>query len=248
MQPSKSLVRKILLSSGTLLFLAYWQSAELPTPNDLLSDLKNEPIQTITDKQIFNSRVGGITYTIRPLYKYDLYGLVVSKHDADTWWDYIHREANDRLNVSDICVVWGKNAQNGSYLPIHFSSGQFTCYWKTNSSKDFAAFDQFSISNNHLLTDQASLAKIISHIKRGDQIHFSGYLAEYEHHNGFHFKRGTSIVRTDTGNHACETVFVEKIEILKRASSPWNKLFWLATALFITGCIMWFYTPVSDFE
>ena len=32
-------------------------------------------------------------------------GLVVSKHDADTWWDWIHRAWNDHLNVTDLCVI-----------------------------------------------------------------------------------------------------------------------------------------------
>ena len=80
----------------------------------------------------------------------------------------------------------------------------------------------------------------------GDQVHFRGYLAEYSHGGGF--KRGTSIVRTDTGNGACETVFVEDVEILKPGGGPWRKLVWVAVCLFVIGIAGWWMLParISD--
>jgi len=51
----------------------------------------------------------------------------------------------------------------------------------------------------------------------GDQIYFKGYLAEYAHSNRT-FTRGTSTSRTDTGNGACETVYVEDYQILRQAN------------------------------
>ena len=58
----------------------------------------------------------------------------------------------------------------------------------------------------------------------GDQIRFRGMLASYSHSGG-KFRRGTSTSRTDTGNGACETVFVTDFEIVKKANSRWRKLF-----------------------
>jgi hypothetical protein len=37
------------------------------------------------------------------------------------------------------------------------------------------------------------------------------------------FWRNSSLVRTDTGNGACEVVFVEEIEVLKLGNAPWRK-------------------------
>ena len=75
------------------------------------------------------------------LFDYEITGLVVSKHNADTWWDWVHAASHDHLNVTDLCVVWGDNARSGSYQDMRFSSGQWTCNFKTDSDAAFAAFD-----------------------------------------------------------------------------------------------------------
>ncbi len=142
---------------------------------------------------------------MQPLYSYDLVGLVVSRHAADSWWDYIH--AGGMLNIADVCVVWGNNIRSGAYSKISFSNSQFACNWSTSSSEDFAAFDPTAVSNNHLIADNADVIRRIREARVGDQIRFRGYLAEYSHNHGFPFKRGTSTVRTDTATAVrCETV------------------------------------------
>jgi hypothetical protein len=190
----------------------------------------------------------GVNYKVQPLYAYDLVGLVVSKHDAHTWWDYIHREANDSLNIVDLCVVWGNNVRNGGYADIAFSSGQFTCNFSTNSNEAYAAFDQTAVSNNHLLTDDPQLARVMLSVREGDQIHFRGYLSEYSHNHGFAFKRGTSITRTDSGNGACETVYVEQFDILKAGGQPWRTLVCVAGVMLLLSLIAWFVQPARFYD
>ncbi len=116
--------------------------------------------------------------------------------------------------------------KSGAYREIDFSSGQFTCNFKTSSSEAWASFNTSAISNNHLLT--------------GDQIHFTGHLAEYSHNHGFPFKRGTSTVRTDSGNGACETVYIDSFEVLQRGGAPWYALQWVGAGLLLLGLIEWF--------
>ena len=156
---SQKYLKYVLILDLLLLLTAIWRSDVLPAAPDLNPNLLNEPIQTQVTQAAYTTKSNDIDYSIQPLYEYDLVGLVVSKHDANTWWDYIHREWNDHLNIVDLCVVWGNNVRTGIYQEINFSSGQFTCNFSTNSSEAFATFDQSAISNNHLLTDQASIAK-----------------------------------------------------------------------------------------
>lgn len=241
---SNQAIKIFLIANLLLLLTAIWRGDALPTPSELYPLLLNEPVQTKVTTPAFTSVSKDINYTVQPLYEYDLVGLVVSKHDANTWWDYIHSEWNDSLNIVDLCVVWGNNVRNGAYAAIDFSSGQFTCNFSTNSNEAFAAFDQSAISNNHLLTDQASIAKKLRSVRVGDQIHFRGHLVEYSHNHGFPFKRGTSIVRTDTGNGACETVFIDSIEILKSGGKLWRMLVWFASGMLLLGVLTWFSRPV----
>ena len=237
------LVHYVLLGSLILLAVALWRKDILPEHQGLREELLLEPAQALTRQLPIETKVGGVTYQIQPLYTYDLYGMVVSKHDPNTWWDYIHKEWNDNLNIADLCVVWGNNVRSGVYKDVSFSSGQFTCNVSTNSREAYAAFDPTAISNNHLITDDLRLARKMRDVRIGDQVHFRGYLAEYSHHHGFAFKRGTSIVRTDTGNGACETVYVEEFEILHRGGGLWHLLKYIALVLFALGVVAWFMLP-----
>ncbi len=237
-------IGKWLMLAGLILLLtALWKKTDLPEPATLKAELLEEPIQRAVSKPTQQVTVGEIAYEIRPLYKYDLYGMVVSKHNADTWWDFLHKEWKDQLNITDLCVVWGNNVKSGAYRDIDFSSGQFTCNFKTSSNEAWAAFDTAAISNNHLLTADTGLASKMRKVRIGDQIHFSGHLAEYSHNHGFPFKRGTSTVRTDSGNGACETVYVDSFEILQRGGGPWYTLQWVGAALLLLGLIGWFTLP-----
>ena len=238
------MIKLAMLASLALLLVAIWRRDVLPAVAELQPVLLNEPVQTQVQKPAFETRKGGVSYKIQPLYEYDLVGLVVSKHDANTWWDYIHRAANDHLNVVDLCVVWGNNVRKGAYQDLTYSSGQFTCYVKAPTQEAYAAFDPTALSNNHLLTDKPELAKIMLQVNIGDQIHFRGHLSEYSHNHGFAFKRGTSITRTDTGNGACETVFVDRFEILKTSGQPWRSLVWLAAIMLLASIAAWFMQPV----
>ena len=236
---------KWLILAGLLMLLgALWQKNALPEPQSLAAHLLDEPVKRAVSRAALPVSVGGIDYSVQPLYDYELYGMVVSTHDADTWWDYLHKEWNDKLNVIDLCVVWGENARTGAYRDISFSSGQFTCNYQTSSSEAWAAFDTNAISNNHLLSDDPALARAMRKVRVGDQIHLRGYLAEYSHNQGFAFKRGTSTVRTDSGNGACETVYVEDFEVLRRGGGRWHTVQWIGIALMVLGVLAWFLLPM----
>lgn len=239
----KRLAQILLMCSAGFLFLAFWEKDRLPEAASIHEALFNEPQQVRIDAPAFDVRVKEIEYQIQPLYTYDLYGVVVSKHDSDTWWDYLHAEWGDHLNVADLCVVWGDNVRTSGYHDVAFSSGQFVCYYRPRSREAHEAFNKNQMSNNHLLGTDRAVIKAISEARVGDQVHFSGYLAKYSHNHGKGFTRGTSIVRTDTGNGACETVFVQKFEILERGNTHWVYFLKIAIAALIAGLITWFAAP-----
>ncbi|MGA2549444.1 MAG: hypothetical protein ABSF50_04785 [Burkholderiaceae bacterium] len=196
----------------------------------------------------FTRNVDEIVYTIKPLYEYDLYGLVVSQHDSKAFWDWIHAAANDRINVIDLCVVWGDDARRGSYRDIAFSSGEFTCYFQPRTAQAAQDFDIYQISNNHLLTEDARLARLLRSVHVGDEVHFHGYLSEYEHDYGFHFHRGTSVTRFDTGDGACETVYVTDANIIRSHDRLWRLALWFSGLGLVGACIAWLMRPAKLYE
>ena len=130
------------------------------------------------------------------------------------------------MNIKDVCVVWGENIKSGVYQKMKFTSGSWTCYFKSDTREEWVKFRDDNLSNNHLLADNEIIEKVILSAKKGDQIHLKGFLASYSKKDGT-FTRGTSISRTDKGNHACETIFLTDFQILKSANPGWR----LASAL-----------------
>lgn len=213
-----------------VLVVAFFQKEKLPENIESPGNLLLEPTQTKTDTAPFEVSMNGVTYIIKPLFAYDLYGMVVSQHASSSWFDYYHDKWNDFLNLKDVCVVWGKNVENASYKYFDFYSGSWTCYAKSKPGIDEAKWSQFGfnqISNNHLLSNSAEINKKILSAEKGDRIHLKGYLVEYSTKDGS-FKRGTSITRDDGGNGACETVFLTDFEIIGTANSFWRNAFVLA--------------------
>jgi hypothetical protein len=199
---------------------------KLPEAKDILEDLYQSPIQTEVDIEPFETEVDDITYTIIPVYEYELYGMIVSYHTSGSWWDmYHHAIWKDFINVKDICVIWGKqNIKSEVYKKLNFSSDTWTCYCYWKDQKTARLFDSRGVSNNHLLSDSKELNREIMSAEVGDQIYFRGYLSRYSHSGGT-FRRGTSTRRDDTGNGACETVFLDDFQILKRANPTWHYVY-----------------------
>ena len=81
----------------------------------------------------------------------------------------------------------------------------------------------------------------IKDISVGDQVYIIGWLSEHASEGGG--KRGTSITREDTGNGACETIFVTDFEILRASQNPWRTLMYLSLFLFLGTIIYHFPSP-----
>lgn len=235
-------VRLFFFGGFVLLAVAWWFEDALPPPERVREELLAEPRQRPRALPAFTAHAGGVAYRIQPRYTYELHGLVVSRHDADVWWDTAHEEWNDHLNVVDLCVVWGENIRRDAYRGIRYTHDQWTCWYSTRSAEAYARFDTTAISNSHLITDDPALAKALRTARVGDQIRIEGYLADYSVPSGF--TRVSSSVRDDTGNGACEVVYVEAFEILQSGGGPWRMLKWVALGMLGLSVLMWFRQPV----
>jgi len=242
------LFKWLLLASLIGLGLGYWQRDTLPDPGFYAGDSEQAPRQTKTRRPPFTAHAGDQTYRITPLFDYELRGMVVSQHHSDDWKDiYHHQDWQDFLNIKDICVIWGDNISSAVYQDLEFDNTTWTCwvYWPDGTTRRRFKDDQ--LSNNHLLADRPAVQQAILQARPGDQVQLRGVLASYAN-PGNGFQRGSSTSRSDRGNGACETIYVDDFRIVRTANSGWRKLYalclWLApiSALGFFGLMM--ITPV----
>ena len=72
------------------------------------------------------------------------------------------------------------------------------------------------ISNNHIIPSNKKIAKALKYIKKGDFIELEGYLvdANIDFWQITHYWE-SSTTRNDTGDGACEVIYVTSIKWLK---------------------------------
>jgi len=248
--PWNALLRLTLLVSIGLFSISYLLMDNLPDADDVLEEVLQPPIQTAVSMAPFQIEAGEMIYTITPLHAYELYGLVVSYHNCGTWWDIYHQgQWKDFINVKDLCVIWGSNVETEVYKDMRFTSDSWTCTYYWPNHEVGSRFNHTCLSNNHLLSLDESVTRSLLKTSRGDQVYLRGYLAEYSHTNG-EFHRGTSTNRTDKGNGACETIYVEVYEIIKTGNPFWRTTFAASKYLILFSLLLiiirFFRSPVTS--
>lgn len=211
-----------------LYVLSIWQKNSLPESSAIIKSSFRDPIQLKTTKSPFSFFYRGENYDVEPVANYELWGLVVTKNNINSWADIMHTDAS--VDIKDICVIWGENVAGSDYHDVSFSSGDFTCYFQYPY---MTVFDHDKISNNHLLSDNEFVREKIRNAKIGDQIHIKGMLVNYSPRSNPNWKRTTSTVRTDTGNGACEVLFVNEFNVLVSKNEIWYLLATISKWIFL---------------
>ena len=200
----------------------------------------NEPIQTITSKAPFYINTHEQKYLVTPQFDYELDGVIVTYNNADQFGNIWHTKRwKDFINLRDLCVIWGNNVNKGNYHDMDFSSDSWTCWVSPKNRAAWEKFSMLQLSNNHVLIDNEAIKKKLMSTEKGDQIRFKGMLVNYKNENN-DFSRGTSITRDDTGNGACETVYLTSFEIIKKANKSLRKWYTISQGIVVVSFISFF--------
>lgn len=230
--PELRRLAKVILPIAALAFVvSFFMRNRLPDKGLVLESLLQNPIQMKDDvPEPFEVTRKKVTYTVTPLFSYELWGMVVSYHHAASFVDVSHKQWNDYLNTKDICVIWGKNVETGVYKRMTFRNRDFTCFYRNPDRETAELFTEDCLSNNHLLPADPLVADAVLKARKGDQVRFKGWLVSYGQ-KGTPYSRGSSTVRNDRGNGACEVVYITEFEILRGANAGWRVLYKLSLVL-----------------
>lgn len=209
----------------------------MPGPSYYESQSLNPPAQSRTYRSAFTTEVNGEIYQIEPKYSYELEGVVVSYHDADVISDIYHHDMwKDYLNLRDICVIWGDNVRSAVYQKMQFENTTWTCwaYWPDRETGK--QFSMQQLSNNHILSHDEAISSRLLSAEVGDYVRMKGLLVDYRN-PASGFNRKTSTVRNDTGNGACETIYLEAFEVVDKANSGLRQIYSMAWYIAIVSLV-----------
>lgn len=242
----RTLNRYLLVTSALALLVCFWNRNAISGAIDFHPNLANEPRQKPITKAPLTVAYAGVDYRVEPLYDYELYGLVVSyrQHDGES---SMHRWSNDHLNMADVCVVWSDTAFSEYLGKLDFWNGIFTCNVQTRDSVAWAHFDMTQLSNNHLISADPFIRDRVTEIHVGDQIRIKGWLSRYGAVGGGGM-RGTSTTREDTGDGACETIFVQEFQIVEPGFSRWRAGMYLALVVLLATLAVHFALPYRPYR
>lgn len=186
--------------------------------DSVTADTLKDPIQAaVTTSEKINFKNGDYDYVATPLYDYKIAGVILSKYDYNP-------DDSDAEKVIryDLCMAWGQNVSDKVYLSsnISFSQSNRFCNFYYSGSTSFRS-DQ--ASNNHLVTMDDEVLRILKTINRGDEVVITGKLINMTAGNANKSDANnlkswtTSTDRQDTSSGACEVIYVESIQVLKSA-------------------------------
>jgi hypothetical protein len=208
--------------------LSLWQRGYRISPQKIHKELYQDPRQSPIKRQKFHLTYRGTKYIVQPVARYELWGLVVTTNKIGSMWDAYHTK--DSVDTRDLCVIWGDNLRDDDFHRVSFKSGSWTCYFRYPGG---VRFRHNQLSNNHLITDRQEIRDRIASVRQGDQIQLQGWLANYAPAQATNRWRRSSTTRNDTGNGACEVIFVRQFNILARGTPLWYALSTFALVGFV---------------
>ena len=145
-------------------------------------------------------------YFITPLAEFEIQARVLARKNYS--WG---RESD--LSPVDFALGWGRMSDEAVYGQINIRQNNRFYYWRVQQFPIPRREIETSSANMHMIPANRNIERAMRNVRRGDLVSFNGKLVRVESADGWHWV--SSLTRTDTGNGACELVFVEKFEILE---------------------------------
>ncbi|MEN1727687.1 MAG: hypothetical protein AAGJ52_04530 [Pseudomonadota bacterium] len=114
------------------------------------------------------------------------------------------------LSPLDLALGWGPMSDPSVLADIDISQGGRFYSWRVDEFPIPRADIEQSSANMHIIVGQPYLFDRLDAVQAGDQLRLSGYLVDVDRDDGWYWR--TSLIRTDTGNGACELFLVTDVE------------------------------------
>jgi hypothetical protein len=144
-------------------------------------------------------------YRITPLEAFSLEARILSREDY-------HFDPGAALSPTDLALGWGPMADPQVIAQISISQSNRWYHWRVEQLPIPQREIETHSANMHMIPANTQVAATLARLKRGQRIQFSGQLVHVDGPNGFTWN--SSLSRNDTGNGACELVWLEQLRVL----------------------------------
>jgi len=161
----------------------------------------NEPIQT-------NARTAEVQlngFTLTPLANYVIEARVLSREDYSSGV-----EAD--LSPTDLALGWGPMSDEVVLNKIDISQGRRFFYWHVDEFPIPQREIEIHAANVHIIPANDSINRQLNKVRVGQIVKIKGQLIEATRADGWHWR--SSLSREDTGNGACELMYVTELSVV----------------------------------
>ncbi|MFC6673868.1 hypothetical protein [Marinobacterium aestuariivivens] len=191
--------RILILLAAVLLALFLFRDAGQTQPDGVL--VAAAPLQTEVERSAFEFD----GHRIEVLAGFELDARVLGR---ERYW--LDRESD--LAKYDLALGWGRMSDSRVLEQIEISQSGRWYRWRAEQMPIPRREIERSSANMHLIPADAWIEKQIGKAGPGDLVRIKGYLVRAVSPEGWRWQ--SSLTRDDTGNGACELIYVESFEIL----------------------------------
>jgi hypothetical protein len=143
-------------------------------------------------------------FTITPLASFTIRARVVLTA-------YFGFGLQSKISPYDFTLAWGVMSDTNALRRVSFSHGYRVVAWSSNNPPYPLEVMNRHLSNLHAIPANDAIEKSLSQINVDDIVTLRGYLVTAFDRDGAGW--GSSLSREDTGDGACETMWIESVHI-----------------------------------
>ncbi len=145
-------------------------------------------------------------YRIIPKAGFIVKGKVLSRENY-------YSDRNSEISPLDIALGWGRMSDEKVLDKIDISQGGRWYRWYTDNFPIPRREIETCSANMHMIPSTPGIEKELQQIRKGDIVRITGMLVNVEGRNNYRWN--SSLTRNDTGDGACEIIFVTRVDILE---------------------------------
>lgn len=179
--------------------IRWWETRPVHTADGVLAP--DDPVQAEASGETI--AVG--RWTLTPKATYDITARVLGRESY-------RFDALADLIPEDLALGWGPMSDNAVLDRFEISQSSRFFWWRPLDGLPIASRDVVEHSaNTHVIPADATVGRALARLRVGQVVRLEGVLVDGKRDDGMYFR--TSLTRRDSGEGACEVLYVEEVVI-----------------------------------